>query len=342
MVQDGTGNSFDFDIVVVTVTYGERRDLLRQVLDALPAQGVGKVVVVDNGARWPVKDELTAAYGDWVDVVEMGRNTGSAPGFAAGMQRALDLGAEYLWLLDDDNRPAPGCLAALLQAYAGLRAQCPPDRLAVLAFRPDHQADVAAGVPLRYVNPRPGSFRGFHLLDVPYKIWRRTPWGRPRVRGSLPAQVVLSVAPYSGLLFHGAVVQRFGLPRADFVLYADDTEFSYRITQSGGQIVLVTRAELQDLETSWNVREARASSFAILLHQGSDFRVYYGTRNGSFFETHCQRGNRWVYALNRAVYLGVLTVLAYLQGKKTRLALVRQAMADGEAGRLGMHPSFPL
>ena len=28
-------------VTVVTVTYGERRDLLRQVLDALPAQGVG-------------------------------------------------------------------------------------------------------------------------------------------------------------------------------------------------------------------------------------------------------------------------------------------------------------
>jgi hypothetical protein len=79
-----------------------------------------------------------------------------------------------------------------------------------------------------------------------------------------------------------------------------------------------------------------------LLHQGSDFRVYYGTRNGSFFETHCQPGNRWVYALNRAVYLGVLTVLACLQGKKTRLALVRQAIDDGALGRLGENSKFTL
>jgi GT2 family glycosyltransferase len=329
-------------VTTVIVTYANRSALLRQVLDALPAQGVGKVVVVDNGAHWPVRDELVAAYGDFVDVVEMGRNTGSAGGFAAGMQRALDLGAEYLWLLDDDNRPAPGCLPALLHAYAGLRAQCPPDRLAVLAFRRGHQIDVAAGVPLRYVNPRPGSFRGFHVLDVPYKIWRRTPWGRPRVRGGLPAQVVLHVAPYSGLLFHRALAQNFGLPRSDFVLYADDTEYSYRITQAGGQIALVTAAELQDLETSWNVREAQASSFAILLHQGSDFRAYYGTRNGAYFESHCQASTPWVYALNRRIYMTVLSILAHLHGKQARLALVRQAIADGLAGRLGVHPDYPL
>ena len=340
-MMQGVGIS-SFDVTVVTVTYGERHDLLRQVLDALPAQGVGKVVVVDNGARWPVKAELTAAYGDWVDVVEMGRNTGSAPGFSAGLKRALDLGAEYLWLLDDDNRPAPGCLFALLQAYAGLHEQCPPDLLAVLAFRREHQADVAAGVPLRYVNPRHNAFRGFHVLDIPYKFWRRTPWGRPRVRGALPARVDLGVAPYSGLLFHRAVVERCGLPRADFVLYADDTEFTHRLTAAGGRIVLVTVAAIEDLESSWNVRQAQGHSFGVLLHQGSDFRAYYSARNQAYFETHCRTRDRFMFALNRGVYLGMPTVLAFAQGRRQRLALVRQAERDGRAARLGHNPRYPL
>ena len=47
-------------VTTVIVTYADRCALLRQVLDAVSGQGVGKVVVVDNGARWPVKDELTA------------------------------------------------------------------------------------------------------------------------------------------------------------------------------------------------------------------------------------------------------------------------------------------
>ena len=335
-------SSIASSIVAITVTYGERRDLLRQVLDALPAQGIGKVIVVDNGARWPVKAELTADYGDLVDVVEMGRNTGSARGFAAGMQRALDLGAEYLWLLDDDNRPTPGCLSALLHAYAGLRERHPPDLLAVLAFRPEHQADVAAGVPLRYVNPRRNSFRGFHVLDVPYKIRRRTPWGRPHISGALPTVIDRAEAPYSGLLFHRAVVERFGLPRTDFVLYADDTEFSFRITRADGRIALVTSAITEELEASWHTHQSQSNSFGILLHQGSDFRVYYATRNRAFFDLFCQQNNRAVFALNRALYLVILRVFSLSTGTHSRMRLVRQAIHDGERGFLGQNPQFPL
>lgn len=329
-------------VTVVTVTYGERRALLRQVLDALPAQGVSRAVVVDNGARWPVKDELAAAYGDYVEVVEMGRNTGSAGGFAAGLQRALETGAEYIWLLDDDNRPAPDCLAALGAAYQDLRGQHSADLLAVLAFRPEHQADVAAGVPLRYVNPRPNSFRGFHVLDIPYKFWRRTPWGAPRVRGTLPVRVDLAVAPYSGLFLHRALVERFGQPRADFVLYADDTEFSYRLTHAGGRIALITTAAIEDLESSWNLRDGASSSFGVLLNQGSDIRVYYGTRNGVYFEAHCRAHDRLMFTLNRWVYMAALAALAGTGGQRARLKLIQQAVRDGLAGHLGMHTRFPL
>lgn len=329
-------------VTVVTVTYGERRALLRQVLDALPGQGVSRAVVVDNGARWSVKDELAAAYGDFVDVVEMGRNTGSAAGFGAGIRRALETGAEFIWLLDDDNRPAPDCLSALSAAYQDLRGQHPADLLAVLAFRPEHQADLAAGVPLRYINPRRNSFRGFHVLDIPYKFWRRTPWGRPYASGGLPARVDRSVAPYSGLFFHRAVAERFGLPRVDFVLYADDTEFTYRLTRAGGRIALITAAAIADLESSWIVRQDQGSSFSVLLSQGSDLRVYYGTRNGVYFDAHCRANDRLVFALNRWVYLAALTALAQFGGQGARLDLIRQAVRDGLAGRLGMHARFPL
>lgn len=330
-------------VTVVTVTYGERRALLRQVLDALPAQGVGRAVVVDNGAQWPVKDELAATYGDFAQVVEMDRNTGSANGFGAGIRHALETGAEYVWLLDDDNRPAPDCLAALGAAYQDLLGQLPADLLAVLAFRPEHQADVAAGVPLRYVNPRRNSFRGFHVLNIPYKFRQRTPWGRPRVRDALPAHVDLLIATYSGLFFHRALVERFGLPRADFVLYADDIEYSHRIVRAGGRIALITTAAIEDLESSWDKRQHQGgSSFSILLGQGSDLRVYYSTRNSVYLDVHCRPHDRLMFTLNRWVYMAALATLARRGGQHARLAVIQQAVRDGLAGHLGVHKSFPL
>ena len=330
------------DVVCVIVTYAERRALLCQVLDALPAQGVRRAVVVDNGARWPVRAELAAKYGDFVDVVEMGRNTGSAPGYAAGIQRALDLGAEFIFLLDDDNRPEPGALSTLLQAHAELARSTPRDRLAVLAFRPSHQGDVADGVPASRVNPRPSSFLGFHVLDIPYKLWRRTPWGRPRLRHGLPARVDMTMAPYGGLLLHRDAVQTIGLPNPAFVLYGDDTEWSYRLHRCGGRIVLVTAARVDDLESSWSLKSSFGTSFNAFLSGTGDFRAFYGLRNAAYFFHHCHARRNPMFWVNVRTYKMLLGIFAVATGKMARYALLVRAMRDGKAGRLGLSAEFPL
>ncbi len=77
------------------------------------------------------------------------------------------------------------------------------------------------GVSAQRINPRANSFHGFHVLDIPYKFWRRAPWGKPKVREGLPAAVLLQQAPYSGLLLHRDLVATIGLPNPDFALYWD-------------------------------------------------------------------------------------------------------------------------
>jgi len=330
------------DVICVIVTYADRKSLLLTVLEGLLDQGVRRVIVVDNGSDWPVKDELSLHHGEFVDVVEMSRNTGSAGGYSAGIQRAMDLGAKYIWLLDDDNLPGTGCLEALLSAYNHLRKKHSTDHLAVLAFRPEHQVEVAAGMPLHRINTRRNSFLGFHICDIPYKFWRRTPWGRPRVQEKLSALFDVAVAPYSGLLLPRTAVNAIGLPRKDFVLYADDHEYTSRITHAGGRIVLVTNAYLEDLEKSWNVRKNAGNSFGVLLSQGSEFRVYYSTRNATYLSTYCRSHDNWMLWLNRRIYLGMLDIIAVLSGQNKRYRLIKEAVDDGLAGSLGFHPRFPL
>lgn len=330
-------------IFVVTVTYGQRRSLLEQMLTATLAEGVRDIVIVDNGAGWDVT-ELVSQYPEVrLHVIPMGANQGSAAGFVAGISAALQDGAEMIWLLDDDNRPLPGALRALLDAYDALLAHGGGKQdTAVLAFRPEHQADVAMGVPQARINPRRSSFLGFHVLDIPYKLWRRTPWGSPRVRHGLPATVELDVAPYSGLLLHRETIEAIGLPRTDFVLYADDSEWSYRITRCGGRIALVTTAHVEDLESSWNIKQSFGTSFSGLLCGPGDSRAFYSTRNAAFLSAHCQPGNEILRAINRNTYLAILWLLAWAKGRRGRYRLLNQAVRDGVAGRLGLHPEYPL
>ncbi|MBN2679704.1 glycosyltransferase [Acidithiobacillus montserratensis] len=330
-------------VVVVIVTYGDRRELLLQVLDALPGQGVDRVVVVDNGARWSVKEDLSADYGDFLDVVEMSANTGSAKGFATGIQRALNLGSGYIWLLDDDNRPRGDTLPLLREAYAAAAVNTPRDRLAVVAFRAQFNGDLAMGVATHRINPPVNSFHGFHVRDIPYKLWRRTPWGSPHVCGTLPATVRLDATPYSGLLFNRDLIEAIGLPNEDFVLYEDDIEFTHRITQKDGKILLLTNTQLDDIESSWwNVGSRFRNSFVGLLKGEGDFRAFYGMRNRTYFDSACLKRSAWIFWVNRTVYMIVLFVFATILHRKKRFGILRQAVKDGLSGRLGMHKRHPL
>jgi GT2 family glycosyltransferase len=328
---------------LVTVTYSTRWALLRQALASAQREGIDRAVVVDNGSSVDIAALAKLEFGDFVDVVTLGRNTGSAGGFKAGIQRALDLGAGYLLLLDDDNEMQSGSLAALAAAHLECAATTPRDKLAILAYRADRQKDAAANLQSSGMHGNRAAFFGFHVLDVPFKLFRRTPWGQRWIarRPMLP-RVVVDVAPYSGMYFHRSVPELLGLPNAHYLLYADDTDFSYRLTRAGGAIVLATDACLHDLEVSWNVKRRFSNTFDALLWGEGDFRAFYSTRNNAFFERDAAGSRHLIRALNRSIYLLALRARALMVGRTERFQLLRRAVHDGEAGRLGEHAEFPL
>jgi GT2 family glycosyltransferase len=336
---------FAGQVCLVTVTYGRRWRYLRECLSSARAQGVAQAVVVDNGAEEEVAALAHAEFGGFARVCAQGKNTGSAGGYKAGIARALALGAEYVLLLDDDNRMQPDCLARLWAAYqAAACAGVPAHALAVLAYRPDRQADAAAQVPASGMDLCPEAFFGFQLGDVPFKLFRRTFLGRRWLAGrKVLDQVVVSIAPYSGLFFHRAVPEVLGLPDERFVLYADDTDFSYRLTRQGGRIVLVSDARLEDMELSWNLKSRYNNTFDALLLGEGNLRAYYSTRNRAYFERGYLTDDAQVFrAINRGIYLLALWMRALQLGRQERFRLLMRAIRDGEAGRLGVDKEYPL
>jgi GT2 family glycosyltransferase len=330
-------------ITAVTVTYGARWNYLRQTMQAAKREGVQRVIVVDNGSVEDIAALVHEEFGSFGDVVTLPKNTGSAGGFKRGIRRALQFDTEFLLLLDDDNEMQSGCLSALSTTYYEYARFVHPAMLAVLAYRPDRQADVAGKVPASGMDDDRAAFFGFNMRDLPFKLYRRTPWGKRWISRRVPAEhVAVAVAPYSGLYFHRSVPEIHGLPDERFLLYADDTEFSFRLTRNGGKIVLVTDAKLYDLESSWNVRTNYSNTFDALLQGDGDFRAYYSTRNNAYFERWMRDGNGWTRAFNRTLYLTALRLRADMTKRQQRFKLLLEAIHDGEAGRLGEHPNFPL
>lgn len=331
-------------VCAVTVTYGDRQHLLRQVLVAILRQpAVQTIVVVSNGAPWDVKALAGKLSPGKIKVVDLQVNGGSAAGFAGGIKRACELGADYIWLLDDDNEPQENALSELIGAYVRLRSDFPEDSLAVVALRPMLEWRISTGLLPRRLNDRPSSFWSFHVLDLPHKIWCRTPWGRPRAVETLPPLIETAVGPYGGLLFHRTVIEKHGLPRQDFVLYRDDLEFTYRITRDGGAIRMVTSATITDLDESWHTKDRVGTSFRSWLETTrSEVSVFYDARNRTYVDSHCLPHNRLMYWVNRRIYCFVLWIFALSSRRMDRYELLQSAIADGLAGRMGMVSTFPL
>jgi len=193
-------------IIGVVVTH-KRRELLAQSLKVLAGQTrpLDHLVVVDNADEADVRELVESAD---VPTTYLGskHNLGGAGGFALGMLYALSLGADWVWLADDDGRPeGPEVLAKLLDCAQrhGLAEVSPvvcdidqPDRLAF---------------PLR---------RG-----VEWKRWRSELGDEDLLPG------IASL--FNGALFSAAAIDSVGVPDLRLFVRGDEVEVHRRLVRSG-------------------------------------------------------------------------------------------------------------
>ena len=197
-------------VVAVVVTWN-RRDLLVESLAALRAQThpPAEIVVVDN-ASTDGTTELLRDESDGLRVVHLTRNTGGAGGFAAGIERALTLEPDLVWLLDDDTVPTETAAERLVAAWGAYPG---PVRPAVLASRVvwtdgrDH--------PMNTPRTKPGASAG-----------ERAAAGEV---GCLP----IRSASFVSIMCDVGHVRERGLPVADYFLWNDDFEYSTRLIRGG-------------------------------------------------------------------------------------------------------------
>ena len=96
-------------------------------------------LVVDNGPDDDARKTVEAC-GLPVTYLPSLRNLGGAGGFALGMLHALALGADWVWLADDDGRAADADVLATLIELAGRRGLAAVSPCVVDADDPDRLA----------------------------------------------------------------------------------------------------------------------------------------------------------------------------------------------------------
>ena len=316
-------------VCVVTVTYGDRFHLLKQVIKSCFNEGVEKVIVVDNASVENSRKQLVALknkYQNKLDIIHLNENIGSAGGYKKGLEKAYKCtDCDFIWLLDDDNKPVRGSLKKYVDIYSQLKSQN-VSLGALVGFRklrPQYVKAVEKCDGTHLLEPL-DSFIGFHIFHY-WKKWVDK-FSFLRFQNMKNCNLVkIPTASYGGLFFERKLLKKIGFPNDNYYLYEDDTDFTYRITKSGYNIYLVPEIEIIDLDEYWCAKDKGKKH---PYFSGTEFRFYYFIRNKLFFQKKYRVKNKKIFNLNKFIYFGRMLILSFIHRNIRRFHLFRGAVKD--------------
>jgi rhamnopyranosyl-N-acetylglucosaminyl-diphospho-decaprenol beta-1,3/1,4-galactofuranosyltransferase len=107
-------------IAAVIVTSNRKLVLAECIRSILDGERVpGQIIVVDNASSDGTPGFVKENFPGVASVLRLPRNKGGAGGFKAGIEEALRLGYDLLWLMEDDHMVERDTLQVLAAALKG-------------------------------------------------------------------------------------------------------------------------------------------------------------------------------------------------------------------------------
>jgi GT2 family glycosyltransferase len=209
-----------------------------------------RIIVVDNGSTDGSEAHLRRNLAE-VEIIQSGANLGFAGGNNVGIRYALDAGAEYVWLLNNDAVADPEALTALVEE-----------------MEKDARVGIAGSKIYFHGEPRRLWFAG--------GLWEK---GRLRVRQRGANQLdhgqfneACTTGSVSGcsMLVRSFSIRQIGMMEESFFLYWEDTEWCARAKERGYSVLFVPASCV------WH----KVSSSTV---SNSFVQYYFYMRNGFFF-----------------------------------------------------------
>ena len=240
---------------IVIVTYN-RSHLLRGLLESISRMEPkpGRVVVIDNASTddtTEAVDTLRADLGTELVYRRLDTNTGGSGGFSEGMRTAYDLGAEWIWLMDDDVEVLPDGLARMgrwtprFKSIQGRRYDYDGS-----AFYWQYRIAERMGIPIPFA-PAGFDSSGFKEMNS---------------------------GCFEGMFIHRSIVQRIGLPDPRFFIYWDDQVYGWLASRQTTAVIVdefVLRRTREIKQWDMGIRHMNASS---------DAYRYYIMRNRAYIK----------------------------------------------------------
>lgn len=240
---------------MVIVTYN-RKDKLVNVLANIDKQSVAPsvVVIVDNHStdgtdeilsKWAVKTKIKNI------IHRTESNLGGSGGFSKGVELALKQDIDWMYLGDDDAYPNLDLIEKFSNFIKG-QGESAKNIASVCAT-----VDSPDGISLFHRRSIKKTFYKVEEIDSTKEDYKKDFFE-------------INLFSFVGVFLNKTMVEKIGLPRSDFFIWYDDSEYSLRINKLGKNLCVPSLVVYHDSPTM----EADELSW----------KTYYGFRNK--FETN--------------------------------------------------------
>lgn len=334
------------NICIVTVTYGNRKEYLKTLIDHFvnEAKYVTDIVIINNNSTYDINQCISLEVKNLIriHIINNSENLGSARGFHAGLNFTKTLNVDFIWILDDDNLPQNRSAERLLTLYNLLNYDNSP--LAISALRLDRQEYFQAAESLGSLQDSTTSFMGFSILTKAKLFTIKSTSTDINSKNPLHAfkypLIKIERAPYGGLFFRKRLIDEIGLPCKEMFLYFDDHEYTNRIVKTGGSIYLSSLITITDLEASWD-RDKEHGHY-LFTPKANEKKIYYSIRNKLYIQFSKTKPGLFFY-INMLIYILSSLSINLTKGHAKpnyikRILLIKKAISDGLNKNLNNSP----
>ncbi len=225
-----------------------------------------RAILLDNGSTDGSVEEVRRSHAD-VQIFLLRENLGYAGNNNVGIKMALDQGAEWILVLNDDTVLSPSCLSSMMEAVAD-------------------EPEIGIAGPMVYHFDEPNVIQS--AGGMLGKYWNSLHLGQnEKDLGQFPRVHQVEWISGCAILIRRAVIEQVGMLDQDYFLYWEEMEWCLRASQAGWRIVNIPQAKL------WHKGVKRD-------YQPKPYVTYYSTRNHLYtLAKHRAPIVAWIYTLTQ-------------------------------------------
>lgn len=206
-----------------------------------------EIIIVDNDSQDGLADILTTKRN--ITFIQNNQNLGYSGGNNIGIRKALQMGAEYVFILNSDTQIKNDCINNLVNAFTDQQIAITAPKI---LFADKKKIWYAGG--LFDIANVIGEHRGVDEID----------------QGQYDQVTETDYASGGAILISREIIGKIGLFDENYFLYYEDSDYCFRARKAGYRILYVPQAV---------VYHVNAQSTGL----GSPLQDYYITRNRLFF-----------------------------------------------------------